>query len=108
MPEKPEVITVAKTLEKKIIGKKITEAKVYYDNVIVGDKEEFISKIKDEKIESITTRGKWIIIYLTKIIHFFYQYHTIQSQNGQEKRKIRAKKIVYNVKKITKRKSTIC
>ena len=42
MPEKPEVITVAKTLEKKIIGKKITEAKVYYDNVIVGDKEEFI------------------------------------------------------------------
>ncbi len=43
-----------------------------------------------------------IIIYLTKIIHFFYQYHTIQSQNGQEKRKIRAKKIVYNVKKITK------
>ena len=45
-----------------------------------------------------------IIIYLTKIIHFFYQYHTIQSQNGQEKRKIRAKKIVYNVKKITKRK----
>ena len=51
LPEKPEVITVAKTLEKKIIGKKITEAKVYYDNVIVGDKEEFISKIKDEKIE---------------------------------------------------------
>ena len=41
MPEKPEVITVAKTLEKKIIGKKITEAKVYYDNVIVGDREEF-------------------------------------------------------------------
>ena len=65
MPEKPEVITVTKTLEKKIIGKKITEANVYYDNVIVGDKEEFISKIKDEKIESITTRGKWIIIYLT-------------------------------------------
>ena len=65
MPEKPEVITVAKTLEKKIIGKTITEAKVYYDNVIVGDKEEFISKIRDEKIESITTRGKWIIIYLT-------------------------------------------
>lgn len=44
-----------------------------------------------------------IIIYLTKIIHFFYQYHTIQSQNGQEKRKIRAKKIVYNVNKITKK-----
>ena len=38
MPEKPEVITVAKTLEKKIIGKTITGANVYYDNVIVGDK----------------------------------------------------------------------
>ena len=65
MPEKPEVITVAKTLERKIINKTIIDAKVYYDNVIEGDKEEFISKIKGERIESIATRGKWIIIYLT-------------------------------------------
>ena len=46
MPEKPEVITVAKMLEKRIVGHTITKAYVYYDNVIVGDKEEFISKLK--------------------------------------------------------------
>ena len=65
MPEKPEVITVAKMLEKRIVGHTITKAYVYYDNVIVGDKNEFLEKIKNEKIESVTTRGKWIVIYLT-------------------------------------------
>ena len=47
MPEKPEVITVAKMLEKRIVGHTITKAYVYYDNVIVGDKNEFLEKIKD-------------------------------------------------------------
>ena len=40
MPEKPEVITVAKMLEKRIVGHTITKAYVYYDNVIDGDKNE--------------------------------------------------------------------
>ena len=34
MPEKPEVITVAKTLSNKILGKKITNCNIYWDNII--------------------------------------------------------------------------
>ena len=36
MPEKPEVITVSKTLEKIIIGKTIKDVDVYWDNIIIG------------------------------------------------------------------------
>ena len=41
-------------------------------------------------------------------MRFFYQYHTIQSQNGQEKRKIKGRRIVYSVKKVTMIEWTIC
>ena len=34
MPEKPEVITVARKLEKKLINTTITSIEVYYDNMI--------------------------------------------------------------------------
>ena len=34
MPEKPEVITVANTLKDKLIGKKITDCNIYWDNII--------------------------------------------------------------------------
>ena len=30
MPEKPEVITVTKKLEKRLLNRKITDCKVYY------------------------------------------------------------------------------
>ena len=35
MPEKPEVITVAKSLERSLIGRKIQKVEVYYENIIV-------------------------------------------------------------------------
>ena len=65
MPEKPEVITVSKTLEKIIIGKTIKKVDVYWDNIIIGDIDEFKKSLVGERIESITTRGKWIVIFLT-------------------------------------------
>lgn len=65
MPEKPEVITVSKSLEKRIIGKKIQQCHVYWDNIIVGDTKEFEQKIQNQIIESITTRGKWLVIFLS-------------------------------------------
>ena len=34
MPEKPEVITVARKLEKKLINTTITSIEVYHDNMI--------------------------------------------------------------------------
>ena len=65
MPEKPEVITVSKTLEKIIVGKTIKDVDVYWDNIIIGNKNDFIKDLKGENIETITTRGKWIVIFLT-------------------------------------------
>lgn len=66
MPEKPEVITVSKVLEKKIIHKKISKVEVYWDNIIsIPNVGEFIGKLRDQEILSIGTRGKFIVILLT-------------------------------------------
>ena len=34
MPEKPEVITVCKALEERIVGKKISNCHVFWDNIV--------------------------------------------------------------------------
>lgn len=66
MPEKPEVVTVSKVLQKKIIGTKIKDVIIRWDKIIqYPDKETFINKILDQEILAITTRGKWIVITLT-------------------------------------------
>lgn len=65
MPEKPEVITVANTLKKRILNKRIKSATVYWKNIIAyPDVEEFEEKIKNQKIHTISTRGKWIVFLL--------------------------------------------
>ncbi len=67
MPEKPEVLTVVKNLKKKIIGKTITDCNIYWDNIIASPSpKEFKKEIINQKINSITTRGKWIVIKLDK------------------------------------------
>lgn len=65
MPEKPEVITVANTLKKRILNKRIKSATVYWKNIIAYPSvEEFEEKIKNQKIHAISTRGKWIVFLL--------------------------------------------
>lgn len=65
MPEKPEVITVTRKLEKRLLNHKITDCKVYYNSIIeYPSVNEFISNIKNQKMNSFTTRGKWIVIEL--------------------------------------------
>jgi formamidopyrimidine-DNA glycosylase len=65
MPEKPEVITVVESLKTKILGKKITGCNVYWDNIIAYPvSEEFRKKVIGQKINDITTRGKWIVMML--------------------------------------------
>lgn len=67
MPEKPEVITVAKSLENQIINKTITGCNVFWDNIIASPSvKEFKKRIIGQKIISITTRGKFIVLELTK------------------------------------------
>ncbi len=87
MPEKPEVVTVVKVLQKHIVGKTITDCKVYWDRMIeTPSVNNFIEQIKNQTIESIHSRGKWIVITLTKnvlLIHlrmegkFFFRETTV-------------------------------
>ena len=51
MPEIAEVRTVAKTLNKRIIGKKITGIDFIYDKIILGDKEEFKDMLEEENVD---------------------------------------------------------
>jgi len=73
MPEKPEVITVCKKLEKRILNKKIMELKILYPKIVeYPDVETFKNQIKGETINSITTRGKWIVLELNKFYLLFH------------------------------------
>ena len=67
MPEKPEVMTVVKSLTPLIKDKTITDCNVYWNNIIAYPTvNEFKRKIIGEKIKNITTRGKFIVIELQK------------------------------------------
>lgn len=64
MPEKPEVMTVVKNLTPEIVGKEITGCNIYWDNIIATDLDDFKKNIIGQNINSITTRGKFIVIEL--------------------------------------------
>lgn len=65
MPEKPEVITVTKKLEKRLLSRKITDVKVYYDSIVdYSSIDAFSKKIRNQTMRSFTTRGKWIVVEL--------------------------------------------
>ncbi len=67
MPEKPEVITVAQTLFPKLVGKKITDCKIKWDRIIAfPDAKNFALQIKDQTIQDIQTRGKFLLVFLDK------------------------------------------
>ena len=73
MPEKPEVITVARKLEKRLIGRKILNVEVFHNNMIdYPSIDEFKEKIKNQEIHSITTRGKWIEMTLDDYYLLFH------------------------------------
>ena len=65
MPEKPEVITVTKKLERRLKGRKITDCQVIYESIIdYPSAKEFSTRIKGQTMHEFTTRGKWIVITL--------------------------------------------
>ena len=65
MPEKPEVITVARSLKTRLIGQKIHACSVYWDNIIAyPSKEEFEKQVVGQVIHDITTRGKFLVFSL--------------------------------------------
>jgi len=65
MPELPEVETVKEGLKGKILGRKIIECQVRWDNIIeYPDKDRFIKEITNKTIRDITRRGKFILFHL--------------------------------------------
>lgn len=92
MPEKPEVITVANSLKKYLLGRTIQSVDVFWNRIIsYPDVSTFQQQIKNERIVDITTRGKWLTILLTNyylLIHlrmegkfFFRQTGSVRSKH---------------------------
>ena len=88
MPEKPEVITVANNLKKIIIGKTITACNVFYDNIIACPiSDEFCKRVIGQKINNITTRGKWLVLSLDKdnlLVHLRMEGKFMFRKKGDE------------------------
>ena len=61
MPELPEVETVRRTLKKHILNKTIEDIIIYYDDIVVTNKYEFMENLKNKKIIDILRVGKWLI-----------------------------------------------
>jgi len=65
MPELPEVETVKNTLKPKLIGKKITDIKIYHNNIIEYPNIELFTKnILNQTITDMNRYGKWLIFIL--------------------------------------------
>ncbi len=64
MPELPEVETVRKTLEKKLVGRKIIDVKIIYPNIVENNPKTFCQNIKNQIINAMKRRGKWLIFEL--------------------------------------------
>lgn len=65
MPELPEVETVKNSLKPRLIGKKIKEVQIYYNNIIeYPNIEKFKTNIKNQTIHDIKRYGKWLIFVL--------------------------------------------
>lgn len=65
MPELPEVETVKNALKRLVLNKKINNVDIRYNNIIAyPSPEEFKEKIKNQTINNITRRGKWLMFEL--------------------------------------------
>ena len=61
MPEIAEVRTVARTLNKSIVGSKIIGIDTIYDKIIKSNKEEFVNTLKNATFKEVSNIGKWLI-----------------------------------------------
>lgn len=65
MPELPEVETVKNTLRRLVLNKKIKCVEIFHNNIIASPNiEEFKEKIKNQTINNIDRRGKWLLFEL--------------------------------------------
>lgn len=67
MPELPEVETVLRTLETQIKNKKIIDINVLYKSIIIGDLDEFKSKLIGQHFCDFKRRGKYLLFEMDDI-----------------------------------------
>lgn len=88
MPEKPEVITVARGLIDPLLNRKICNCHVYWNNIIAYPLvDQFIEEIKNQVIHSITTRGKFLVLELddySLLIHLRMEGKFLFRKIGEE------------------------
>ena len=65
MPELPEVETVKKALERKILNKTIFDVEIYRDKTIITDIDQFKNNLKGQTIVKLSRKGKFLIFHLT-------------------------------------------
>ena len=64
MPEIAEVRTVAKTLNKQIVERKILSIDTPYDKIIKSNKNEFIKLLTNKTFKEVRSIGKWLVFDL--------------------------------------------
>ncbi len=64
MPELPEVETIARGLQKTIVGKKIKNVRVIFPGIIKQDAKSFIKDAEESKIINVRRRGKFMLMDL--------------------------------------------
>ena len=66
MPELPEVETIRRMLEPKIVGRLITNCDVYLPRMIKAPTaEEFVRQVTGATILELTRRGKFLLLKLS-------------------------------------------
>ncbi|MDX1675091.1 MAG: DNA-formamidopyrimidine glycosylase family protein, partial [Longimicrobiales bacterium] len=62
MPELPEVETIARDLEPRLVGRRVTGVTVTHADVIAGDPNAFIAAVAGPHIVGVGRRGKNVVI----------------------------------------------
>ena len=80
MPELPEVETIRRDLEKKIINKKIVDVEILNKKTVHGNNQVFLDILKNNKIKRIERIGKLIIFDLADGKNFLFVHLKMTGQ----------------------------
>ncbi len=64
MPELPEVETIVRSLQKKLIGRQISDVKIFLKKCVLGSCLRFKKNLIGRKIAALERRGKYIVLHL--------------------------------------------
>lgn len=72
MPELPEVETIARGLKPLLVGRIITQARIYYPGIIHGNADLFANRVAGKKIIRVWRRAKLLIFDLSDSWHLVF------------------------------------